>query len=336
VTDGTHEPERTGGSARAVHEIFLTSLLGEDELLDLETLAPAFARLAESMSDEDFAKGEVLYRTGEPAHEFLFVASGEVEVDAGTGVILTFGERIVVGGAEVMARTKHPSTATAITPVHLLRLPQNVMTEVMEDYFIIAHIMLRNACRGIQALRLDLATASKYPPLRAHDVVVSGAKKTLNLVDRILALRACAPFHLAPVQAITNLAELAKERTFAAGEALFDAEVPVATVFVVVTGTVEAAHRQESKLAARFTANECVFLDAVITASLGEYEVKASVPSVVLVLDVDDLLDVMEEHIEVVRSTLVAITAEYESLVAFAIAADDSWTVPGIRISRKQ
>jgi len=304
----------SGSVARTVHEIFLTSLLGDDELLDLEVLGPAFARLAESMTDEEFATGAVVYRAGEPARDYLFIASGEIVVKMPDGGILTLGERNVAGGAEVTAGWAHPQTATAVTKAHVVRLPRDALFDVIEDHFLVAQIMLRNSSRGAQEVRRLLARASRYPEMRALDLVTSG-KVGQTLVDRILSLRSCPSFKTAPMQAITKLAELSKELSFEAGSLVTDENAPPTAIYVVMTGGLEATHREIPALTARFTAGELVFLDAVVAGTMLEHDVRAVVPSVVLSFDLDDLLDVMEEHLEVFRSVLMGMATEYEQLL---------------------
>jgi CRP-like cAMP-binding protein len=318
-TEVAAEVEAQGSVARAVHEIFLTSFLGEDELLDMDVLGPAFGRLAECMTDEDFGPGEVIFRPGDAARDYLFVASGEVVLKMADGSIMTFGERGVVGGGDVTAARAHAQTATATGQVHLVRLPQDAMWEVIEDYFLIAQVMLRNASKATQELRLQLARQGAYPALRAHDLA-STADITLNLVDRILAIRATAPFRRAPMQAVTKLAELARDVGFAAGDSLIGPDSVPSTVYVVIGGTVEVRHRKEERLAERFGANEVVFIDASITSALLDYDVVAVTPAIVLLLDLDDVLDVMEEHVDMVRSTLVSMTDDFERLLKEALA----------------
>lgn len=317
VTDGTNGA--SGSVVRTVHEIFLTSFLGDDELLDLEVLGPAFARLAESMTDEEFAPGAVIYRTGDPARDYLFIASGEVVVKMPDGAVLTLGERNVAGGSEVTAGRAHPQTATASTKVHLVRLPRDALFDVVEDYFLVAQIMLRNAAKATQQMRRALASASRYPPMRALDLVSSGETR-LNLVDRILALRSSAAFREAPMQAITKLAEGGRERRFEAGEAVTRADSLPTTVYLVMSGALEARHRLLPGLVARFTSSEIVFLDAVVAGALLEHETSAVVASVVLAFDLDDLFDVMEEHLEVIRTVLIAMSTEFEALLNLALA----------------
>jgi CRP-like cAMP-binding protein len=316
----TGEMSDTGGSvARTVHEIFLTSFLGDDELLDLEVLGPAFARLAESMTDEDFHAGATVYRAGEPAREFLFIASGEIVVKMPDGAVLTLGERNVAGGTEVTAGRAYTQSATATTRTHVVRLPRDALFDVVEDYFLVAQIMLKNASKGAQEIRRALAGASRYPEMRALDMARSDTSK-LNLVDRILSLRACTVFKVAPMQAITKLAELSSERSLEADEPVPNESSAPTTVHVVMAGALEAKHREIPSLAARFTPGEVVFLDAVLAGTMTEYDVRAIVSSVVLTFDLDDLFDVMEEHVEVIRSVLIGMGTEYEQLLGHSLA----------------
>jgi CRP-like cAMP-binding protein len=121
------------------------------------------------------------------------------------------------------------------------------------------------------------------------------------------------------MQAVTKLAELARDVGFAAGDSLTGPDSVPSTVYLVIAGTVEVRHRSEPRLSARFGASEVVFIDAAITSVLPEYEVVAVTEAIVLLLDLDDLLDVMEEHIDVVRSTLVSMTDEFEQLLKQAL-----------------
>jgi CRP-like cAMP-binding protein len=204
----------------------------------------------------------------------------------------------------------------------LVRLPRDALFDVIEDYFLVAQIMLKNASKGAQEMRRVLATASRYPEMRALDLVTSGSSSP-NLVDRILTLRSCTAFKVAPMQAITKLAELSSERRFEAGEPLTNENTAPTAVQVVMVGALEARHREIPSLAARFTPGEAVFLDAVVAGTMVDYDVRATVSSVVLSFDLDDLFDVMEEHLELIRSVLIGMGAEYEQLLGYFLAGSE-------------
>jgi len=79
-----------------------------------------------------FERGECLWREGSPAHNFTFIASGQIKVvkqraDGGETILGVFDEGDSVGQIAVFRRVKYPASAIA--------LDDTVCLEIFRDHF---------------------------------------------------------------------------------------------------------------------------------------------------------------------------------------------------------
>lgn len=301
----------TDRATRAAHEIFLLSLLGGDDgpLID-EDLASVIADLVDVMTDVRFEAGEFLYREGEPSRDYFFISSGEVEVHGAT-LTRVLGDRSVVGAIDAINERAHAGSAVAVGAVRALKLPIRAWLEALEDSFELVQIILGNMARNGHALkrRPGAPAAQDEPASASGDESIPSYP--MNLVEKILALRKADPFRRSALQATTTLANLAEEVRLDLGDALFRKGQFQRHLCVVASGAVRAVHGStgiEQTTTAGFVINPA----ATFANALDEYETVATTPSVVLKLSLDDVFDVMEEHFEFVRSTMMMLSTEFE------------------------
>ncbi len=310
MADGVDGSAGTDRATRAAHEIFLLSLLGGDDgpLID-DDLASVIAELVDVMTDVRFESGEFLYREGEPSRDYFFISSGEVEIN-GPALTRILRDRAVVGAIDAINDRAHASSAVAVTVVRALKLPIRAWLEALEDSFELVQIILGNMARNGHALKTR-------PALAAHDEpesIPSGeslSSDRMNLVEKILALRKADPFRRSALQATTTLANLAEEVRLDLGDALFRKGQLQRYLYVVASGTVRTIH---GATGIRQTTNAGFVINpaATFANALDDYEIVATRPSVVLKLSIDDVFDVMEEHFEFVRSTMMMLSTDFE------------------------
>jgi CRP-like cAMP-binding protein len=221
------------------------------------------------------------------------------------------GDRSIVGAIDAINDRAHAGSAVAMTPVRALKLPIRAWLEALEDSFELVQIILGNMARNGHALRTQL------PSLAAQDEPESIARDEpipsypMNLVEKILALRKADPFRRAALQATTTLANLAEEVRLDLGDALFRKGQLQRHLCVVAAGAVRATHRATGL---RQTTNAGFVINSAATfaSALDEYEIVATKPSIVLEVSLDDVFDVMEEHFEFVRSTMMMLSTDFE------------------------
>jgi CRP-like cAMP-binding protein len=293
-------------AARVGREVFLLSLGGDARLLGW-----AFPRFVRALSDVYLEAGEVVYRRGDPSDAQFFIVSGEVALELEGTKPLVMGERGLVGTLDMLLDRPHKRTATATAPTHLLRMPAEDWWTLIEDRLDLAQRIITNVSGGIQALR------SRPAPLGGFDAPwatpARARPKGLNLVERITLLRAVPLFGRASIQALTTLAELATEVQAAPGDVLVPAHATRRSLVVVAWGQVVAS-RPGSDLSGRFGAGSLV-CGPVALDPAADYEVRADGPVVALTLPFTEYFDTMEEHFSLVRSALMAVAEERDTLL---------------------
>jgi CRP-like cAMP-binding protein len=288
---------------RISREVFFSGFAGESRQLsqDLRRVAGAVVALA-------IDAGETLYRQGDPAEDIFFVVSGEIKLTKAGSSDWVFGSRSLVGTLDVVLDRAHARTAIATAPAHLLRLRSVDWLDILEDSFDLTHRVLRNFAASVHVLRqrpppLGGFDEPKNPPAETPDVV--------NLVDVILLLRQIPLFSLASVQTLASLAGMAEETRAAKGDILVSAPAFGERLVVLASGAVEASGAGEPT--ARFGRGALVCgADAL---GGGSYEIRAADATRAFVLQVEDYLDIMEEHFSLARSALRALALEREALL---------------------
>jgi CRP-like cAMP-binding protein len=288
---------------RISREVFFSAFAGEGRQLghELRRVAGAVVALA-------IDAGQILYRQGDPADDIFFVVSGEIKLTRSGSSDWVFGARSLVGTLDVVLDRTHARTAVATATAHLLRLRAVDWMDILEDSFDLTHRVLTNFAAGVHVLR------QRPPPLGGFDEPKDTPAETpdvLNLVDVILLLRQIPLFSLASVQTLASLAGMAEETRAAKGDILVTAPAFGERLVVLASGAVVASGAGEPT--ARFGRGALVCgADAL---GGGSYEIRAEDATRAFVLQVEDYLDIMEEHFSLARSALRALAVERETLL---------------------
>lgn len=295
----------TEGAARIVSEIFLSSFMSG---LPPENLAWATQRLATRSEDVQLDAGEVLYRAGDIASDMFFVVSGELELGAPSKPTIAFGERAIVGSADIFIARAREQTATATRPTRLLRIAAGDWMDMLEDNFALAQLALQALARGVHELRVELDD-SEEPPARA---VLLPAGSEIDLVERVFVLLGGTLFCGADVQSLTSLASVAHEVSAAQGQSL-SAERSERSMIVVADGAVTATHPALSEPHTYGRGGLVLGAVAASPDDLG-YDVRASARTRAFRIAHEAYFDIMEEHSPLARCALKALAVERELL----------------------
>ncbi len=143
----------------ALSKIDLFSKLGPQELL----------LLADQATDVQFESGQIIFKEGEVASEFIALLNGEVELTRESERVSLIGPGESFGMHEVLTEQPRFFSATAIRPCSCLRIARNTLWEIMEDYSTISQGIIQVLVQQIQSLteRLtsikDLAITESKP-----------------------------------------------------------------------------------------------------------------------------------------------------------------------------
>lgn len=274
-----------------------------------------------SLVEQRVPRGAVLFRAGEPGDHIHYVVSGRVEVrdPSGRAAPWSFGPRSAIGGIDVAQGQPYSRTAVAVEDAILFRIHCDDYFEILEDNFEFAKSLIGFLFRGVEELARPLPPEVVYPDQAGPGELAGlSGRRGLGLIERVLVLRAAAPLARIRLQVLVRLAQEARERRLAAGEALFEPGQGTGALWLVAHGCV-VGERRDPPLAARFGPGQMVLPYAAIAQVEAPYRAAAAVPSLVLALGREELWDVMEDHAEVGRALLAHAARERARLQTYAV-----------------
>ena len=265
-------------------------------------------QLARALRDASFRAGDTIYRAGDFTRSIHFVTHGEVELSSVNAEPWRLVAPAVIGVVDVNLRRPFSRTATAITDVRALVLREHDWIDVLEEHFDFAHTSVLRGADNLQKLRLATSPSGGFAePSAARDE----EPHALNLQERTLALRSIAIFKTAGLQALALLAAGATERALSPGERVFTRDDPAKTLIVVARGTVRI-ERKDPVIRARFGPGSLVGGGASISFDTRPYTAEAESSAVVLELHREDVIDLLEDHVEMVHSIIAGLAEERE------------------------
>ncbi|MFT5355277.1 MAG: CRP/FNR family cyclic AMP-dependent transcriptional regulator [Polyangiales bacterium] len=129
-----------------------------------------------------------------------------------------------------------------------------------------------------------------------------------SAIDRVIALRSFPGYGSLSLDAVDGLASAAEDRHVTTGEYLFRAgEVP-AEVFFITSGRVET--RKSGQVIRDFTTGSAVGGLAALGDNLHGYDCVAVEDSTLIVLKMTHMTDIFEEHFQIIRAVLSAISGQ--------------------------
>jgi CRP-like cAMP-binding protein len=294
-----------GTSTLIGRELFLASLVA-----DARHLGAVMHRFAIQTEDVTLAAGEALYRAGEVSDHFFFLVSGQVTLSRPGAADSVFGEREVLGTLDAIAAKPHTHTALATKDARLLRIRVSDWAEVLEDNFDIsthAVTQLANRVLGLRTRPPPLGGWGDSPPASAR------ATSGLQVVDRILRLRAVPTFARASTQALAALAQLGSTTFARTDELMFARGETKGNLVIIASGEVSMPW-EGSPEPPRFGESSLLAGGASLSDT-PLADVRAVSPARAIVLPREDFFDVMEEHFDLVQSTIAALTEERQALL---------------------
>ena len=271
----------------------------------------ASQQLARSMRDVSFRAGETIYRVGDFTRLIHFVTHGELDLTAPNGDTWHLKAPAVIGVLDVNQRRPFSRTATAITDVRALVLREDDWIETLEEYFEFARASIFSVAADVHRLHLEHSPGGGFPEAPSSD---NDEPHALNIQERTLALRAVPCFQTAGVQALAMMAVSAEERALSRGERLFAHGDRAASLFVVARGTIHI-EREEPTIRARFGPGAIVGGGAALSFVTQPYTAAAEAPAVVLEVRREDLVDVLEDHVEMIRALFAGLGSEREYIM---------------------
>jgi CRP-like cAMP-binding protein len=302
------QPEVRG--ARLSRELLLAAFG-----LDLSAVEPwVIDRLTSIVEEQDAHAGEALYHSGDPPEFLYFTRGGQVSLlGSGSGAHLVEG-RAVLGMYEVVLDRPRPHTAVALTDMQLMKVDAEAWLDLLEDSFELARTALDRLARSVSGLEDAVLeqTGGELPYPQVPEPRVPSAK--LEAIERLALLVDQPLLRGAGVQTLSDLAALAREVVFQPGDVLVASSAHRPNVFLVVEGRVTAT-RPASRVVRTAAPGDIVCGTPALVRGSQPWEATAAARTRALSLRVDDMVDLMEEHFDMVRALLGALSVRRERLL---------------------
>jgi CRP-like cAMP-binding protein len=275
---------------------------------------PVVAQLAAMTHEERYRPGETIHRAGAREGLLRFVVRGDVELRSPGAEPQRIPAPGMIGLADLLERRAHAHTAVALTDVRALVLHGDEWFEVLEENFEFTHSVIVRGASGLFDLRRELAPSGGFPDV-PPDAGAGRGSALLDLVERVVALRAVPCFAGATVEALALLAEPADEIALRPGQELRRQGAPARSFFVVASGVVRG-ERQAPDMHARFGPGSIIGGAAALGLVEHPFTSVAESSAVLLRIRHDMLFDVMEDEVGLIRTVSSALAREREHLLA--------------------
>jgi len=272
-------------------------------------------RVAQSMREMRFARGEVIFAKGERADSSYFVSEGIVRFDDDDADPLPFGVGDVVGIVDLNLDRPRAHTARAHTDVVLLQMNAEDWLDVQEENVEWVIETRRFVSDLVHRLMLECADSPAHRPGIESTTESPARPYEGTLLETLVLLSKMIYFERASVQSVAELARRAGRVQVQRG-AQITTEAPERTMLVVAEGLVEAERRGEPNLRAWYPSGTLVLGGAGLCGVLGEYDLVALADTQLLVLRFGEIDEVVEDHTDLSRSLMRGIAFDREHWLA--------------------
>lgn len=291
-------------------ELFLRSLSG----------APAgraaAQQLAAAITQGFYEEGAEVYRAGKEADRVFYVVRGEVELVKEGANPWPFRDGDVIGILDVILERPRARTAIAKTDLLVFELRAEDWLQTIEDNFDYGRRAVLAAAQALHDHSISLAPGGGYPELAPSDDWKLVEVTEMNLVQRITALQGSELFRHASVQSLSRLALRFEAVFLNEGDILFEAGTARDALYVVALGQVEVERSISPKVVARFGRGSLVCGFSALGDGELEFRAKAVTPSaIVLRISEDALMDVTEDHFELLKSMTKGVAVYREQIM---------------------
>jgi CRP-like cAMP-binding protein len=266
-------------------------------------------RVSAVLDERTVRAGATIYVEGDPPGTLHFMREGRVRMTREGGPTWTLQGRWVLGTYEGIADRPRVTTAVAETDLHLLSVPTSVWLDLLEDSFELTRSSILAAARTVAALEGRLASG---PP--SAEPVAPRVRGALSLVEKIAFMLEVKMLRGAGVQVLVDLATTTEENTFEAGQVVLERGQERDRLVFVMDGEVRA-DRSAPDLTHTYGHGQLVCGAAAFGQWSSPWRAVASTPTRALSLPIDAWFDTMEEHFDLARSVLVALSARRQLVV---------------------
>lgn len=267
------------------------------------------SRFVDMLREDLHPPGALIFRKGELSERMFYVVRGSVELRSKGDAPFHFTGRSAIGGLDALQGVPYTRDAVAMEETVTLRIRMEDYFELLEDHFDVARQMVQGFARGADAL--IVGRPDEVMPERGQETPLVPGGQAMGLVERLLVLRSAELFRKVRLQVLVRLAQLSTERALAPGEAVLDQP---GMLWSIASGAVRL-ERDEPPLVATIRAGATLATLAVLGGAESIYSATTLEPTRLLGVRRTDLIDVMEDHADLIRCTMGYLAAERARLM---------------------
>lgn len=269
-------------------------------------------RLTALLEEQACRAGETLYAAGDPPESYYFLRQGRVDLVGKGSSPWSYRGPSVFGMSDALLERPRRRTAVAVTEIQAMKVASEAWIELLEDSFPLARAAVLGTVRVVADLEARFWATEVLQTRRASLRSPLGA--TLDVIERLAVLAEAPLLRGAGVQTLSDLAASSEVTRFTAGEVVLRRGVSTGRVHLLLEGGVEAT-RASPDVRWLGGPGDLVCGVAAFGDAVDAWEARALTPGRALTFRVTDWFDLMEEHFDMVRSTLGALSLQREELV---------------------
>jgi CRP-like cAMP-binding protein len=276
--------------------------------------------VAEQLQERSFAAGERLLAEGETEASVHFLVHGRVRVARRGRLLSNCGPGAAIGGIGVLARERSNVEATAIGDALTLELDGEAVQEIFEDHYALLHHMMTAVARQLLELIVATPQAAMALPRTEWDPKLG---RDLDLVERILFLRASPVFRHASVNALAELSRGLTEIHFEPGMTLWNVGEASNFVLLIASGEVACTLADGRTAFSAGPGTPLGSIDAVAERPRW-FDAVTSTNVVALHASIEGLLDIFEDNYEMATDYLEVVSRAVVTILDQRVARGDS------------
>jgi CRP-like cAMP-binding protein len=282
--------------------------------IDIDAIDPwAIDRMTSLLDEQDFRAGDRLYARGDPPDHIYFMQDGAVQMSKPGRAPWTFRGRWLLGVYDAFSDQGRTRDAMALSDFHAMQVPAAPWLELLEDSPPLARAAVTNSARSVAQLEERSPKGPPRPP-RVVSPLAAVRSGPLSLVDRLAALVDVGMLRGAGVQALVDLAADSEEVSFDRDQVILPRGVERKWMFLVVDGEILST-RADPVLERHHLPGDIIGGVSAFGAPALAWEAKALSPGRCIAFAIEAWFDLMEEHFDLVRSTLAALLRRRELLM---------------------
>jgi CRP-like cAMP-binding protein len=269
-------------------------------------------RLTSLLEEETVRAGETLFSVGDPPEFYYFLREGRVQLTREGSAPWTYDGPSVFGMSDALLERPRVRTARAVTGIQAMKVQSEAWIGLLEDSFALARASLVGLVRIVAELEERLWRAGRVLPRPRVSPCSPGTQ--LDVIERLAVLTETPLLRRVGVQILSDLAAASSVVAFGSGDVLVERGREPTAVTILLDGEVEAA-REAPAVVWRGGAGEIVCGTAAFGDPIRAWEARARTAGRALTFPVADWLDLMEEHFDMVRTTLGTLSLDREELM---------------------